>query len=85
MIAANRPKPHKFPVETAPAGEFGELVFLSEMPLGAWMAGTLEHLYDAIIEGSADAVLMALIAHFEDYTITQMKEYLRTRGIPGNL
>jgi cyclase len=48
-------------------------------------AGTLEHLYDAIVEGGADAVLMASITHFENYTIKQMKEYLRDRGIPMNL
>jgi cyclase len=48
-------------------------------------AGTLEHLYDAIIDGGADAVLMASITHFENYTITQMKEYLRDRGVPMNL
>lgn len=48
-------------------------------------AGTLEHLYDAIVDGGADAVLMASITHFENYTIRQMKEYLRDRGIPMNL
>ncbi len=48
-------------------------------------AGTLEHLYDAIVEGGADAVLMASITHFESYTITQIKEYLAGRGIPMNL
>jgi cyclase len=48
-------------------------------------AGTLEHLYDAIVDGGADAVLMASITHFENYTIKQMKEYLRDRGIPVNL
>ena len=48
-------------------------------------AGTLEHLYDAIIDGGADAVLMASITHFENYTINQMKEYLAGRGIPVNL
>jgi cyclase len=48
-------------------------------------AGKLEHLYDAIIQGGADAVLMASITHFENYTITQMKEYLASRGIPMNL
>jgi cyclase len=48
-------------------------------------AGSLEHLYDAIIDGGADAVLMASITHFENYTIVQMKEYLRDRGIPMNL
>jgi len=48
-------------------------------------AGTLEHLYDAITIGGADAVLMASITHFGNYTIKQMKEYLRDRGIPVNL
>jgi cyclase len=48
-------------------------------------AGTLEHLYDAIVEGRAEAVLMASITHFENYTINQMKEYLRDRGIAVNL
>jgi cyclase len=48
-------------------------------------AGTLEHLYDAIADGGADAVLMASITHFENYTIIQMKQYLRDRGIPMNL
>ncbi len=48
-------------------------------------AGTLEHLYDAIVDGGADAVLMASITHFGNYTIKQMKEYLKNRGIPVNL
>lgn len=48
-------------------------------------AGTLEHLYEAIVEGHADAVLVASIAHFGTFTITRMKEYLGGRGIPVNL
>jgi len=48
-------------------------------------AGTLEHLYDAIVDGGADAVLMASITHLENYTIKQMKEYLKDRSIPVNL
>ncbi len=48
-------------------------------------AGTLEHLYDAIVAGHAEAVLMASITHFESYTINHMKEYLRDRGIAVNL
>ncbi len=43
-------------------------------------AGTLEHLYEAIVEGHADAVLVASIAHFGKYTIAQMKQYLVERG-----
>jgi len=48
-------------------------------------AGTLDHLYDAIVYGGADAVLMASITHFGNYTITQMKQYLRDKGLPVNL
>lgn len=48
-------------------------------------AGTLEHLYQAIAEGHADAVLVASIAHFGTFTIRQMKEYLKGRGIPVKL
>ena len=48
-------------------------------------AGTLEHLYEAIEEGHADAVLVASIAHYGTFTIRQMKEFLRDKGIPVNL
>jgi len=48
-------------------------------------AGKLEHLSDAIVLGGADAVLMASITHFGNYTIKQIKEYLASRGIPVNL
>ena len=48
-------------------------------------AGTLEHLYDAIVKGGADAVLMASITHFQNYTIRQMKQYLAQKGLPMNL
>jgi len=48
-------------------------------------AGTLEHLYQAITQGKADAVLVASIVHFGKYTIAQIKEYLAGRGIPIRL
>lgn len=48
-------------------------------------AGKLEHLYDAIVEGGVDAVLMASITHFGNYTIRQIKQHLANRGIPMNL
>jgi cyclase len=48
-------------------------------------AGELEHFYDAIVDGHADAVLMASITHFGECNIHQMKEYLASRGIPMNL
>jgi cyclase len=48
-------------------------------------AGTLEHLYEAIAEAHADAVLVASIAHFGTYSIRQMKEYLAGKGMPVRL
>jgi len=45
-------------------------------------AGTLEHLYDALDQGKADAVLAASIFHYGTYTISQAKEYLGSKGIP---
>ena len=48
-------------------------------------AGKLEHLYEAIAEGHADAVLVASIAHFGIFTIKQMKQYLSEKGLPVRL
>ncbi len=48
-------------------------------------AGTLEHFYQAVVEGRASAVLAASVFHFGILTIRQVKEYLRERGIPVNL
>ena len=48
-------------------------------------AGTLEHLFEAINAGHADAVLVASIAHYGTYSIKQMKEYLAEKGIPVNI
>lgn len=45
-------------------------------------AGTLEHFYDALTEGSADAVLAASLFHYKELSIRQVKEYLAGRGIP---
>ena len=48
-------------------------------------AGNLEHLYDALDRGQADAVLAASIFHYGTYSIAQAKEYLGGRGIPVRL
>jgi len=48
-------------------------------------AGSLEHLKEAVVEGHADAVLVASIAHFGTFTVRQMKEYLAAQGIPVRL
>jgi cyclase len=48
-------------------------------------AGNPEHLYDAIADGKADAVLAASIFHFGTYPIREVKEYLAKRGVPVRL
>jgi len=44
-------------------------------------AGTLEHFYDVLTLGKADAVLAASVFHFGQFTVGQVKEYLKSRGI----
>ena len=44
-------------------------------------AGSLQHLYDAISLGKADAVLAASIFHFGEYSIGQAKDFLRDKGV----
>jgi cyclase len=44
-------------------------------------AGNLEHLYEALTDGKADAVLAASIFHYRAYTIRETKEYLRSKGV----
>ena len=44
-------------------------------------AGKLEHLYEALTAGRADAALAASIFHYQTYSIKEAKEYLRSRGI----
>jgi imidazole glycerol-phosphate synthase subunit HisF len=43
--------------------------------------GGLEHLYEGLTTGGADAVLAASIFHFGDYRIRDVKAYLQTKGV----
>ena len=45
-------------------------------------AGTLDHLFEGITEGKADAVLAASIFHFKEFTIEETKRHLKSKGIP---
>lgn len=44
-------------------------------------AGTLKHLYDGITLGEADAVLVASIFHYGEYSIFEAKKYLKEHGV----
>ena len=43
--------------------------------------GTLEHLYEGLIFGKADAVLAASIFHYREFTIAQVKSFLKNKGV----
>ncbi len=44
-------------------------------------AGKLEHIYEVLTDGKADAALAASIFHFGTYTVEKVKHYLRERGV----
>jgi len=44
-------------------------------------AGNIDHVYDVLTQGKADAALIASIVHYETYTIKQIKEELHARGV----
>jgi cyclase len=48
-------------------------------------AGNLEHLYEGLSGGKADAVLAASIFHYREYSIRQAKEYLKSKGVSVRL
>ncbi|MCR4998547.1 MAG: imidazole glycerol phosphate synthase subunit HisF [Lachnospiraceae bacterium] len=48
-------------------------------------AGTLEHFYDALTEGGAEAALAASLFHYKELEIREVKEYLAGRGVPVRL
>ncbi|MGA0790218.1 MAG: imidazole glycerol phosphate synthase subunit HisF [Pelagibacteraceae bacterium] len=43
--------------------------------------GTLEHIRDGIVNGGASAVLAASIFHFGEFSIKQVKEYLKSQSV----
>lgn len=48
-------------------------------------AGKLEHFYEALTDGKADAALAASLFHFKELEIRQVKQYLKDRGVPVRL
>jgi imidazole glycerol-phosphate synthase subunit HisF len=44
-------------------------------------AGTLEHFYEAVAVGGAQVLLAASVFHFRTFTIQQVKDYLRNKGV----
>jgi cyclase len=44
-------------------------------------AGTMEHFYDVLTEGKADAALSASVFHFKEIDINELKKYLKSKGV----
>lgn len=48
-------------------------------------AGTKEHFYEALTEGSADAVLAASLFHYKELEIEEVKQFLKDRNVAVRL
>ena len=48
-------------------------------------AGTMEHFYDTLTDGKADAALAASLFHFKELEIKELKRYLASRGVSVRL
>ena len=48
-------------------------------------AGNMEHFYEALTEGKADAALAASLFHYRELEIRDVKQYLRDRGVSVRL
>lgn len=48
-------------------------------------AGTIDHIYDALTEGEAEAALVASLLHFGIYRIRDIKQALHERGVSVRL
>lgn len=48
-------------------------------------AGTMDHFYDALTEGGAEAALAASLFHYKEMEIADLKSYLRNKGISVRL
>lgn len=48
-------------------------------------AGKMEHFYDALTEGKADAALAASLFHYKELEISDLKKYLRDKNVPVRL
>lgn len=58
----------------------------TELPvIASGGAGKLEHFYQAVAEGHAQAVLAASVFHFGEFTVREVKQYLRAMKVPVKL
>ena len=44
-------------------------------------AGNMDHIYEVLTNGRASAALAASIFHYQDHTISEVKQFLKDRGV----
>ena len=47
--------------------------------------GNLEHIYEGLTQGKADAALAASIFHYREFTVNDVKTYLKNKGVSVRL
>jgi cyclase len=45
----------------------------------------LEHFFEAVTQGGADILLAASVFHYRIFSIKEVKEYLKQKGLQVNL
>ena len=60
--------------------EISEAVSIPVIASGG--AGNKEHFYDALTTGGADAALAASLFHFKELEISDVKDFLASKGVP---
>ena len=55
--------------------------FLTIPVIASGGVGTLDHFYDGVVKGKADALLAASVFHFNEISIKEVKEYLKDKNI----
>ena len=58
-------------------GKVSELIKIPVIASGG--VGTLDHFYDGVVKGKADALLAASVFHFNEISIKEVKEYLKNK------
>jgi len=60
-------------------GKVSEFIKIPVIASGG--VGTLDHFYDGVVKGKADALLAASVFHFNEISIKEVKEYLKGKNI----
>jgi len=60
-------------------GKVSEFIKIPVIASGG--VGTLDHFYDGVVKGKADALLAASVFHFNEISIKEVKEYLKNKNI----